>query len=248
MPTLSVVIPCKDDAGPLAACLKALARQSIAPLQIIVVDNNSSDNSAAVATQFGALVIPEPRPGIAAAASTGYDAAQADIIVRCDADSLPPRDWLERISKHFDVDPGLAVLTGPGHFHDTGAVRARIAAVGYMQAYFLTMGAAMGHWPPFGSNLAFRKDVWRSVRTRIHRWDTEVHDDVDLGFALDPSHRTEYDRTLTVGISARALRGGADARRRFGRAVHTIALHWRRTPPWERWRKSLGARSDRRRR
>ena len=109
------------------------------------------------------------------------------------------------------------------------------------------MGAAMGHWPPFGSNCAFRRAEWERIRDRIHRYDAEVHDDVDLGFALGPGQRVAYDRRLRVGISARSLAGGAAGRRRILRAFHTLALHWRRTPPWERWRATLKAGRERRR-
>ena len=92
--SLSVVIPCKDDAGPLSRCLEALKAQTVAPLEVIVVDNNSSDDSARVAAGYGARVFSETAPGIAAAASTGYDAALGDVIVRCDADTLPPCDCI----------------------------------------------------------------------------------------------------------------------------------------------------------
>jgi glycosyltransferase involved in cell wall biosynthesis len=248
MLSLSVVIPCKDDAGFLSRCLEALDAQTVAPLEVIVVDNNSTDDSAAIAAGHCARVLHETAPGIAAAASAGYDAALGEVIVRCDADTVPPPDWLERIAGRFTCEPELAVLTGPGDFYDAGPFRSRLAALGYMQAYFVLMGAAMGRWPPFGSNCAFRRSVWESVRGRVHRGDAEVHDDVDLGFALQPAQRTAYDRRLRVGISARSLAGGAAGRRRFRRAFHTLALHWRQAPPWERWKWTLSAGRERRRR
>ncbi|TLM87712.1 glycosyltransferase family 2 protein [Pseudarthrobacter sp. NamE5] len=246
-PSLSVVIPCKDDAGPLSRCLGALKAQTLAPLEIIVVDNNSADDTARVAERHGARVLSETEAGIAAAAATGYDAALGEVIVRCDADTVPRRDWLERIANRFTLESDLALLTGPGDFYDAGPVRARLAGLGYMQAYFVFMAAAMGHWPPFGSNCAFRRADWERVRHRIHRHDPVVHDDVDLGFVLDPTQRTIYDRRLRVGISARSLAGGAAGRRRLRRAFHTLVLHWREAPPWERWRRTLGVGRDRRR-
>jgi glycosyltransferase involved in cell wall biosynthesis len=247
MPSLSVVIPCKDDARFLSLCLEALEAQTVAPLEIIVVDNGSTDGSAGVAAGYGARVLVEKAPGIAAAASAGYDAALGEVIVRCDADTLPPHDWLERIADRFLRDSDLAVLTGPGDFYDAGPIRARLAGLGYMQAYFVFMGAAMGHWPPFGSNCAFRRAEWERVGHLTGRHDENVHDDADFGFVLDPARRTVYDPSLRVGISARSLAGGAAGRRRLHRAFHTIALHWRRIPPWERWRRTLSAGRDRRR-
>lgn len=247
MPSLSVVIPCKDDGPLLRRCLQALHDQTLAPLEIIVVDNSSTDHSVATAIEFGVRVLHEHVPGIAAAASAGYDAAQGDVIVRCDADTIPPPDWLERINRRFGQEPDLAVLSGPGVFYGTGRIRSRLAGLAYIQAYFVLMGAAMGHWPPFGSNCAFRRQDWEQARTKVNRLDTGVHDDVDLGFALDAHRRTAYDRSLKVGISARALAGGADARLRFRRAFHTLAIHWRQAPPWERWNATLKAQRERRR-
>lgn len=248
MPSLSVVIPCKDDGPFLERCLQALQSQTVAPLEIIVVDNNSSDNTGEIANLHGARVLHEHVPGIAAAASAGYDAARGDVIARCDADSIPPADWLERICRRFGQEPDLALLTGPGVFYGTGRIRSRIAGVAYMQAYFVVMAAAMGHWPPFGSNCAFRRQDWKQARTKVSRLDTGVHDDVDLGFALDPARRMAYDPSLKVGISARALAGGAAAWLRFKRAFHTLGIHWRQLPPWERWKVTLAARRERRRR
>lgn len=248
MPSLSVVIPCKDDGQLLSRCLQALESQTLAPLEVIVVDNNSVDDTARISARHGARVLYEAAPGIAAAASAGYDAARGDVIVRCDADTIPPADWLERIEARFRREPDLALLTGPGVFYGTGRIRSRLAGIAYMQAYFILMAAAMGHWPPFGSNCAFRREDWAQARTKVNRLNPNVHDDVDLGFALDPARRTAYDPSLQVGVSARALAGGADARLRFKRAFHTLGIHWRRAPPWERWNATLKAGRERRRR
>ncbi|MCU1432036.1 MAG: glycosyl transferase family 2, partial [Actinotalea sp.] len=83
-PTLSVVVPVKDDAVALRRCLRQIGRQTVEPLEVIVVDNGSRDTTAAVAREHGARVVVEAAPGIAAAASAGYDAAVGQVIVRCD--------------------------------------------------------------------------------------------------------------------------------------------------------------------
>ena len=239
LPTLSVVIPCRNDGELLSVCLDALAAQTYQPLEVIVVDNGSTDLTAAIAEAHGALVVTEPRVGIGAAAAAGYNQAQGAVIVRCDADSVPSDDWLEKIAARFAADVGLAALTGPGQFYGVSRLRAVTADLLYMRAYFLLMGAAMARWPLFGSNMAIRTEVWEAVQSRVHSTDPEVHDDVDLAFALDPGHRTACDFSLRVGISPRALVGGADLRRRVTRAFHTIALHWSIAPPWERWANHL---------
>ena len=97
--TISVVIPVLDDADMLRRCLRSLADQHVAPSEVIVVDNGSSDDTARVAADHGALVVVEPRRGIGHAAATGYDSASGQIVARCDADSVLPPDWLARIRR-----------------------------------------------------------------------------------------------------------------------------------------------------
>lgn len=232
---VSVVIPVLDDAAELAGCLAALAAQTRPPDEVVVVDNGCRDASASIAREAGARVVDEPRRGIPAAASTGYDAATGKLIARIDADSRPGPDWLARIVEAFEADPALDALSGPGEFLGLTGWRARAARLLYMDAYFASVGSAMAHPPLFGSNLAMRRSAWERVRDRVHRHDPELHDDIDLSFQFGAADRLRLDRTLTVGISARPFDDPAGMRRRFTRAFRTIAVNWRVSPPSRRW-------------
>ncbi len=242
---LTVVIPVKDDARHLERCLAAISRQSLPPHEVVVVDNASSDDSAAVARRAGARVLDEPSPGIPAAASTGYDAVAAGIIVRCDADTVPPEDWLRRVHEAFAGDPGLTALTGTGHFYDLPAVRGRIARLVYMRCYYWGMHAATGNVPLWGSTMAIRVDAWQEVRLLVHRHDPHVHDDTDLSFQLGSAARVRYDPRLVVGVSGRTFESRQALARRFRWAWHTLAVNWAISPPWERWAARIVARRAR---
>jgi hypothetical protein len=82
--------------------------------------------------------------------------------------------------------------------------------------------------------MAIRRGTWLTVRARVSR-DPEVHDDLDLAFALGPRRRIVRDPALRVGVSARSLRGRAQRRRRLDRAWRTLRRNWDTMPPWERW-------------
>lgn len=242
--TVSVVIPVLDDAAELAVCLRALAAQTHVPDEVVVVDNGSADDSAAVARAAGARLVHEPRRGIPYAAAAGYDAATCDVIARLDADSRPSPGWLERITAvmtHPDVD----AVTGPGRFHDLPVVVRTVAAWTYLGAYFGSTALAVGGVPLWGSNMAVRRTVWHAARDRIHV-DADVHDDMDLTFALGPDATVRFDRRLRVDVSARSLHLGPQWRARMGRAVTTLRLNWAHQPPWERWRRRLATRDPRR--
>ncbi len=239
MSEISVVIPVRDDAELLRECLSSLGRQSEPPLEIIVVDNASSDHSAAVALAHGARVVPEPNVGIAYATATGYDAARGSIIARLDADSRPPADWLERIGIVLARHPGADAVTGIGVFHDAPRGLGRLLSLIYLGSYYLLGAAAAGHHVLWGSSMALRRTTWQRVAHLVHR-EPGVHDDFDLALVLGPGAGILLDPALVVRVSARSLRGGRQWRRRLGRAFRTLRLNWRDAPPWERWAVTLG--------
>ena len=204
-----------------------------------MVDNDSSDATAAVAARGGARVVFEPCVGIPAAAATGYDSARGDVIARLDADSRPDERWVERIATRMAADPALDAVTGTGRFVDLPPVLSGFASVVYLGSYYVFTHLALGHTALWGSSMAIRRQTWLAVRSQVCRDDPEVHDDLDLAFALGPTRRIRFDPSLRVGVSARSLRGHQQRVRRFDRAWRTLRLNWRVAPPWERWRARL---------
>lgn len=227
MPALTVVIPALDDAEMLARCLDALATQTRAPDEVLVVDNGSVDDTAAVARAAGARVVPEPVRGIFPATATGFDAAEGELVARLDADSLPPSDWIERVHAAFEADPELDWLSGPGDFYGASRFTHWMAETFYIGGYVWFVGMLLGHPPLFGSNLAFRAEAWRAVRDHVHRGMREIHDDLDVAIHVRPGQKVVFDRTLRVGVSARPFATISGFRRRIDWAFGTLALNRR---------------------
>lgn len=246
--TVSVVIPVLDDADHLRTCLALLTAQTRPPEEVVVVDNGSVDASADVARAHGARVVREPRRGIPSAAAAGYDAARSDLILRCDADTRMPTDWVERIVARFAADPALAALTGPGRFYDQPGVRGRVRSGAYSAAYRFAAGAALAGTPLWGSNFAMRATAWRQVSPQVHRERADIHDDMDLSFhlALAEVGSVRFDPRLRVGAAGRIFHSWS-ARVRQGRmAVRTLRLNWAILPPGVRWMRRAEARLGRR--
>lgn len=239
MTEVSVVIPVRDDAEHLRRCLCALARQTVPPLEVVVVDNGSTDDSAAVARAHGARVVEEPSIGIPAAAATGYDAGVGSVLARLDADSVPPPDWVQRVVESLEQRPDAVAVTGVGFFHDAPAGLRHLLSVLYLGSYYLLGAAAAGHHVLWGSSMAVRREAWAEVSGRVHRTDRELHDDLDLALVLGPGARILLVPALSVGVSVRSLHGRDQRRRRFVRALRTLRLNWRDAPPWERWAVTL---------
>jgi ADP-heptose:LPS heptosyltransferase/GT2 family glycosyltransferase len=133
----SVIILTCNRAALLADCLEALVCQSVPPLEVIVVDNGSTDATPAVLERFGACDVSEessgenavsldvvdgvsPRPrvirvpgdsarGWAAARNLGVQATRGDWVVFTDDDCLPPLDWLEKLRTQVETGRWEAV-------------------------------------------------------------------------------------------------------------------------------------------
>ncbi len=98
---ISVVIPAYNAAETLGSCLDALLAQVPAcpqPVEVIVVDDGSSDGTAAVARTCGVTVIEQVNQGPAAARNAGVQHAAGEIVLFTDSDCVPAPGWLQAMS------------------------------------------------------------------------------------------------------------------------------------------------------
>ena len=100
---MSVVIPARDAAQVLAATLVPLAGADV-----VVVDNASRDDTAAVARAHGARVVFEPHPNRARARNVGVSATDAPLVAFIDAGCVPAAGWLDALRGALDAGAPLA--------------------------------------------------------------------------------------------------------------------------------------------
>ncbi len=233
--TVTVVIPVRNDDVELERCLRALRCQSRQVDEIIVVDNGSMDRSADVALVAGATVIECREPGIPASSSRGYDRASGDLILRLDADCVPSASWVQTIVDAFATHRDVALFTGGARFIDgPSGLRTPLAAA-YLLGYAIATTPALGHLPLFGSNFAMRREVWDVGRSRVHRHDPDIHDDLDLAFHLGEWYRIRFLPGASMGISMRPFDTPGSFLRRTYRGFRTVLVHWPRDFPPFRW-------------
>jgi GT2 family glycosyltransferase len=109
-PGISVVIPARGPAPGLEACLEALQRQTLPPLEVVVVDNGLLGRSERVrAVSAEIRVVPESREGSYAARNAGIRATSGERVAFTDADCIPDPRWLEAAGEAMEGEADLIV-------------------------------------------------------------------------------------------------------------------------------------------
>ena len=116
----SVVIPAHNEAKYIAGCLTHVLRNTPNDLlEILVVDNASTDGTAAVAARFEKVrVVQEPEKGLTRARQRGLLEAKGELLAYIDADCHMPDWWFPTAAREFGADPSLVCLSGPYIYYD----------------------------------------------------------------------------------------------------------------------------------
>ncbi|MEV8518034.1 glycosyltransferase family A protein [Dactylosporangium sp. NPDC051484] len=203
-PRFSIVIPCLNEAGYLTDALLSLQKQDFDGVcEVIVVDNNCTDETAGIARDLGARVVVEPVPGVCNARQRGTEAARGEIVVSADADTVYGRDWLSRIDARFRGDGRVVAVVGPCRYADGprwGRLYGRML-FGMVNGVYRLTGRAMY---ASATNIAFRREAWTGYDTSL----TQGGDELDQLRRLRKKGRVVYDHGNPTHTSGRRLTRG----------------------------------------
>jgi glycosyltransferase involved in cell wall biosynthesis len=113
MPAVTVIVPVYNGEKFLPRCLDAINNSEHSPLEVIVVDDCSTDDSADISRRLGARVIATGRQsGPGAARNLAAAEARGDVLVFVDADVVIKPDTIKRIARCFVERPELSAVFG----------------------------------------------------------------------------------------------------------------------------------------
>jgi GT2 family glycosyltransferase len=210
----AIIVPVYNGGPGLARCLSALvAARSPVRHELIVVDNGSTDGSAAVASGFGARVLHCPGPsGPGAARNTGAAATDADILVFVDADVVVSPDAVSQLVAHFHRDSGVAAVFGS--YDDSPHAVNFLSQYKNLLHYFTHQHGnreARTFWGGCGAVLKKAFDELGGFDQR--RYPKPSIEDIELGFrlhargyriVLDPSIQVKHLKEWRMGSLLRA--------------------------------------------
>lgn len=110
--TYSVLIPAYNAEPTLRDALQSVLDQAVAPAEIILVDDGSTDATAAIAESMGATVLRQANQGPGAATTLGMAQVKSPFMASLDADDVWMPEKLELQFEAFERDPGLSAVFG----------------------------------------------------------------------------------------------------------------------------------------
>lgn len=185
---LTVVIPAYNAADTLPDALAALAAQTVGrdSFAVIVVDDGSTDDTAAVAARLGASVIRQPNAGPATARNVGAAAAAGDVVVFTDADCAPAPDFLAELLAPL-ADPTVAGVQGAYRTRQTSLV-ARFAQLEFEDRYaFVARRPTIDLVATYAS--AYRKAVFDAAGGFDTSFCVADNEDTELSYRLSAAGR-----------------------------------------------------------
>ena len=108
---MAIVVPVRNGATMVEACVAACRAQTRPPDEVIVVDNGSTDGTASAASAAGATVLFEPKRGSFMARNRGWKGSASEIIAFTDVDCVPDPTWLAELTEPFR-EPAVAGVGG----------------------------------------------------------------------------------------------------------------------------------------
>jgi GT2 family glycosyltransferase len=181
-PSVSVIIPVRNGAAHLRSCLQALA-QSISDFECIVVDDGSTDHSAEIAHESGAIVLTTgDMQGPAAARNLGAAAAKSDLLLFLDSDICVKPDSLTRVVQLFAAEPDVAAAFGS--YDDTPAQQDFLSQYRNLMHHFVHQRSrriAETFWSGFG---AIRSAVFSAHGGFDTSFSHPSIEDIELGHRL----------------------------------------------------------------
>jgi glycosyltransferase involved in cell wall biosynthesis len=228
---ISIVIPVKNESAIIDGCLDALLKQTRLPDEVIIVDNNSSDDTwyriQARVGDFQArgsqlVVLSCLHGNQIEARMMGFGTAKHPLIASLDADAVVPDNWLEVAHQLFSARTDLVGAGGPIRY-DSG-----LATLAHRLVFeFYRLFPARYFF--YGSNAVFRKTAYQAigglqeVRVFMERFGfQEPYDDLYLSYRLKEQGKVVGHRRLWAAALARPSRGGPVAAAGVGRLARQL--------------------------
>jgi GT2 family glycosyltransferase len=224
-PRISVIICSYNGSKTIRECLEGFQRVKYPNFEVIVVDDGSTDPTAAIAREFPVRLIQTENRGLSSARNTGMEAAGGEIIAYIDDDAIPDPHWLEYIAHGFR-NKECAAVGGPNILPESALPLSECVANAPGNAtHVLLTDQVAEHLP--GCNIAIRKSALQAIGGFDEKFRI-AGDDVDVCWRLQQAGWTlRYEAGAVVWHYRRNTIGAFwRQQKNYGRAEALLQQKW----------------------
>ncbi len=213
-PLVSVIIPVYNGASYLAAAIESVFAQTYTPIEIIVVDDGSTDGSAIIAGAFPKVhLLTQPNRGVADARNAGLAAAQGELIAFLDHDDLwLPEKLRVQVARHL-AEPDLGyTLTRLHAFLEPGnewpVTLKRDQTEGFFPSCWMVRAATFAQIGGFDREFPYAEDYEWLSRARDARVPTAMLDETLVLrriHGVNQSHHVDRAKPILLRIAHRSI-------------------------------------------
>lgn len=224
-PRISVVVCVYNGEETLRECIHGLQQLDYPDYEVLIVDDGSTDNTAAIAAECGSRVIRTENRGLSSARNSGMDAATGEIIAYVDSDAKPDPQWLTYLAHTFMTTSHVAVggpnIAPPGD----GFVPECVARSPGNPVHVLLSDRVAEHIP--GCNMAVRKAALQEIGGFDGQFRIAA-DDVDACWRLQDAGGTlGFNPAAMVWHHCRqSVRAYWRQQKNYGRAEAMLERKW----------------------
>lgn len=212
IPILSIIIPAFNEELYLDDCLKSIqTNHHYHHCEVIVVDNNSSDQTIKTASKYPFKVLHNDRPGVAATRNHGASAAKGQFLYFLDSDCRVPPHFLSSLLTYLENNPDTKVLGGPIIYDRDGIIPYIVTHhFQYFYWYFRFMKSLFGIQSFSGGNVIIQKNLFFQFDGFDENFSDQTilyPEDLDLAIRLNKARvRIQYLNAFSVYSSLRRLK------------------------------------------
>lgn len=161
-PDVSVIVPFHNSGEYIERCVNGLLEQTypLTGYEIILIDNNSTDNSVAIVEKYPRIqLLHEAKQGAYAARNRGINASRGRFLAFTDADCIPATNWLSELMVPF-VEQGVGLVQGRRLFGSDALTLSMLAAYEAETHAYIFSGSVQGAVFGYTNNMAVRRDIF----------------------------------------------------------------------------------------
>jgi glycosyltransferase involved in cell wall biosynthesis len=197
-PQVSVIVPVYNCAQTIALTLKALCSQTYPGVEIVVVDDGSTDQTKSIVKSFDNVqYVYQSNAGPASARNHGARISRGEFLFFTDADCIPQTNWIEKALKRFEENIDIGVVSGS---YGIANPHERLARCVYQEILFRHEFLLPVYPKVFGSyNFGIRRKIFEDIGGFNEEYRRASGEDNDLSYkVLKAGHKIRFDPMVLV--------------------------------------------------